>query len=408
MDTPLKIAVFHNLPSGGAKRALHGYVEYLTKKGNIIDVFIPSTANEEFLPLKGLVRKVYEFEVPKTLSGTIYSTFKYIPPIVKQISLRDLENTEKDIAEIINKADYDVVFSEQDQFTMAPFLLKYIKKPMVFYCQQPLRNDAVSEIIFPRRKNNFIGKLMGIGSGIVVKRSLDLDKTNSFHSEYTLANSYFSRETILRMYGINSQVSYLGVDQQLFKPLDMPEENFVLSVGTFTPEKGHGFLVDSLAKIDSEIRPKLVVVSNSSFPPWKKYLQKQASKHNVDMEILSLINDHELAGLYNKAETVVYSPYLEPFGLVPVESMACGTPVVAVKEGGVRETVIHEKTGLLIDRDEELFAEAVTNILSKDYKRYEMGKKAVANVENFWTLDHAGERLLKHLNRVITRDSLKS
>jgi hypothetical protein len=53
---------------------------------------------------------------------------------------------------VINNGNYDVVFSEQDQFTMAPFLLKYLKKPHVYYCQQPLRNDAISEVIFPKRK----------------------------------------------------------------------------------------------------------------------------------------------------------------------------------------------------------------------------------------------------------------
>ncbi len=104
------------------------------------------------------------------------------------------------------------------------------------------------------------------------------------------------------MYGINSHVSYLGVDPEMFKPLEVSEEKFILSVGTFTPEKGHGFLVDSLAHIDSEIRPKLIVVSNSSYPPWKTYLEKHASELNVDMEILSLINDDELAVLYNQAE----------------------------------------------------------------------------------------------------------
>jgi glycosyltransferase involved in cell wall biosynthesis len=206
------------------------------------------------------------------------------------------------------------------------------------------------------------------------------------------------------MYGINSHVSYLGVDPEMFKPIEITEERYILSVGTFTPEKGHGFLVESLALIDPEIRPKLIVVSNSSYSPWKTYLEKHATELNVEMEILSLINDDELAILYNQAELVVYPPYLEPFGLVPLESMACGTPVVAVKEGGVRETVIHKKTGLLIDRDEELFGEAITKMLSKDYKRYDMGKNAVKTVENYWTLDHAGERLLQHLMRVINKD----
>jgi len=405
MQEPLKIAVFHNLPSGGAKRALYGYMEYLTRTGNTVEVFVPSTANENFLPLDDVAIRVNVFPVPKTFGGSIYSSIKYIPPAIKQVSLRDLEKTEQQIAGKINNGNYDVVFSEQDQYTMAPFLLKYLKKPLVYYCQQPLRNDAVSEVIFPRKKKNLLGSLMGIGSRIIVKRGLDVDKTNSLYSDYTLSNSYFSRENILRMYGINSHVSYLGVDPEMFKPLEIPKEKFILSVGTFTPEKGHGFLVDSLALIDSEIRPKLVVVANSSFLPWKIYLEKHAEELGVDMEISTLINDNELKVLYNKAEVVVYSPYLEPFGLVPLESMACGTPVVAVKEGGVRETVIHKKTGLLIDRDEELFADAVKKMLSKDYKRYDMGKKSVKTVQNHWTTDHAGKRLLGHLNRVINKDS---
>jgi glycosyltransferase involved in cell wall biosynthesis len=400
----MKIAVFHNLPSGGAKRALYGYVEYLTKNNHQVDVFVPSTANEEFLPLENVANNVHVFPVTSTLGNSIYSAIKYIPPQVKKISLRDLEKTEQNMAEVINKSSYDIVFSEQDQFTMAPFLLKYLKKPHVYYCQQPLRNDAVSEVIFPRKKNNLLGSLKSLGSNIVVKRGLNIDKNNSNYSKYTLSNSYFSRESILRMYGINSHVSYLGVDPEMFKQIEIHKENFILSVGTFTPEKGHGFLVESLALMDPEIRPKLIVVSNSSYPPWKTYLEKHAAELNVEMEILSLINDEELAILYNQAELVVYSPYLEPFGLVPLESMACGTPVVAVKEGGVRETVIHKKTGLLIDRDEELFSEAITKMLSKDYKRYDMGKNAIKTVENYWTIDHAGERLLEHLKRVINKD----
>jgi len=93
---------------------------------------------------------------------------------------------------------------------------------------------------------------------------------------------------------------------------------------------------------------------------------------------------------------VVYSPYLEPFGLVPLESMACGH-CCGCKRGGVRETVIHKKTGLLIYRMKN-FLVSNYKMLSKDYKRYDMGKNAVKTVENYWTLDHAGERLLKHLS----------
>jgi glycosyltransferase involved in cell wall biosynthesis len=58
-----------------------------------------------------------------------------------------------------------------------------------------------------------------------------IDKENASYAKYIVANSYFSRETILRAYGLNSFVSYLGVDTELFRPLSLPKGNFVLSVG---------------------------------------------------------------------------------------------------------------------------------------------------------------------------------
>lgn len=67
---------------------------------------------------------------------------------------------------------------------------------------------------------------------------------------------------------------------------------------------------------------------------------------------------------YNKAQICVYAPVLEPLGLVPLESMACGTPVVGVREGGVLESIVHEQTGLLTERDPAQFAGAVQHLLS--------------------------------------------
>lgn len=397
----MKIAVFHNLPSGGAKRALHGYLTYLTQQDHTVDVFVPSTANEEFLPLKEVSNSIKIFPVEKTAKGSIYSTFKYISPLIKTISLRDLEITQKSIADAINAKNYDIVFSEQDQYTMTPFFLKYVKHPTVYYCPQPPRNEAILETVSDENKKH--NPLKRFIFSLANDKDLKIDKRNMSYSHNILTNSYFTRESILRVYGLNSYVSYLGIDTNLFRPLEIPKEDFVLSVGSCRPSKGYDFIIKSLALIEPGIRPKLVIVSNFSLPNWKNYLKQLASQLNVDLEILDMIDDANLVNLYNKAKVVLYAPYMEPFGLVPLEAMGCGTPVVGVKEGGVRETVIHNQTGLHSDRDEYLFAEAVNQLLSKDLKRYNMSKNSIKAIEDYWTLEHAGERLLWHLNRIIDR-----
>ena len=403
MSEKLKIAIFHNLPSGGAKRALHGFVKYLSTSGHTVDLYIPETANEEFLPLEGMVRDMHVFPVKKSwFRSLVYSTFSYVPAIFKPISIKNVDQAEKAIAQTINQGDYDVVFSEQDQFVMAPYFLKYIEKPTVYYCQQPPRREKILEKISEdKRKKRLLEPLIKRYINHVIAGEMNLDLKNVQYARYMIANSYYSHESILRSYGLNSYVSYLGVDVELFKPLELPREDFVLSVGTCIPPKGYDFIINSLARVDEKVRPKLIIVSNMGDEQWKDYLREMATGLGVDLEILRGIDDDKLVSLYNRAKMVLYAPYLEPFGLVPLEAMACGTPVVAVKEGGVRETVIHNENGFLTQRDEMLFAEAVTQLLDDEDKRIRLAQNALEMVQRDWSLESAGERLVDHLKRSI-------
>jgi glycosyltransferase involved in cell wall biosynthesis len=242
-----------------------------------------------------------------------------------------------------------------------------------------------------------------IHSKLYGSQMINIDKEYTNYSRYIVTNSYFSRELILRSYGINSFVSYLGVDTNLFKRYDVSKENFVLSVGQCLPEKGFDFIIMSLSKIDSNMRPEFIIVSDHGNDLWRDHLKDLASKLGVKLRILSMIDDEELVLLYNKARLLVYAPYLEPFGLVPLEAMSCGTPIVAVKEGGVRESVIHNKTGILTERDEDYFANAVVKLLENEDKSNEMSKNAYVNVNKFWTLEQAGERFSKHLKHAIDK-----
>ena len=254
-----------------------------------------------------------------------------------------------------------------------------------------------------RDDGKFISPLTKRLDANVLNNTLKIDKQNVKYADYTVVNSYFSRESLLRIYGTNSFVSYLGIDTTVFKPLDLSEEDFVLSVGSCLPHKGYEFIINSLARINENMRPKFVIISNQGDILWQRYLENLANKNGVNLEILNLIDDKNLVELYNQSKLVLYAPYLEPFGLVPIESMGCGTPVVAVKEGGVRETIINGETGLCSDRDEDLFAEAVTKLLSNDEKRHQMSQNAIKLVNDFWNIDDAAKRLLYHLNRAITK-----
>nr|WP_243687281.1 hypothetical protein [Methanobacterium formicicum] len=83
----MKIAVFHNLPTGGAKRALYNSVEFLSRDHQV-DVFVPSLADEDYLSLKDVAHGFRIYPVKNTLPGFLYSTLKYFP---SKISIRDLE-----------------------------------------------------------------------------------------------------------------------------------------------------------------------------------------------------------------------------------------------------------------------------------------------------------------------------
>jgi glycosyltransferase involved in cell wall biosynthesis len=317
-----------------------------------------------------------------------------------RISFYDLEKTERDIAETINNGGYDVVFSEQDRFTISPFLLRYVRKPLVYFMgtTSRIQEASIESVYRDTGRKTSRSALQSMWVWAFAKRLTEIDRSSASHANYILTNSYFSRESIMRTYGLNSFVSYLGVDTTLFRPMGLSRERFVLTVGGCIPAKGFDFIIRSLSRVGSSIRPKLIVVSNSVDLMWKSCLEELARRLSVDVEIRSLIEDEELVSLYNSAELVLYAPYLEPFGLVPLEAMACGTPVVAVKEGGVRESVIHDRTGILVDRDEEMFSKAIEALLRAPLKRDMIAQEARRVILESWTLEAAGDRLNNHLS----------
>jgi glycosyltransferase involved in cell wall biosynthesis len=224
-----------------------------------------------------------------------------------------------------------------------------------------------------------------------------VDRTSARSATRILANSHFSGRNVKNAYDIDPKVCYHGVDSTFFEPRAVERDGTVLSVGSLTPLKGHDFVIRGLATIDARARPHLLIVSNVDSAAERVYLNRLARELGVSLNIRFNVSDSELAEFYSRARATAYAPYREPFGLVPLESMACGTPVVGIREGGVAETIVDGETGFLVDRDPYALGAAVEAICTRPDLASSLGAKGRECVEAQWTWDHRLKLLEQHL-----------
>jgi glycosyltransferase involved in cell wall biosynthesis len=167
----------------------------------------------------------------------------------------------------------------------------------------------------------------------------------------------------------------------------------VLSVGSVQPGKGFDFVIQALAELPQSKRPLLRIVGNAEATGERDFLTRLAERLGVALAIEVGLDDVQLARRYAEAALLVFAAHREPFGLVALEAMACATPVVTVAEGGVRESVQHEVTGLLVERQPRLFADAVQRLLADPAARGRLGANAREAVCRQWTWDIGTARL---------------
>jgi glycosyltransferase involved in cell wall biosynthesis len=227
-----------------------------------------------------------------------------------------------------------------------------------------------------------------------------IDRRDTIAAGKVLANSQFIAEAVRTIYGVDARVSYHGVDTDQFRPLHLSKQNMVLSVGSLTPLKGFDFLIRVIACYAGIERPLLVIASNFQNAPERAYLEQLASELGVQVRLLSNVNDDKLAVLYNEAKVVAYTPVREPFGLVPLEAMACATPVVGVDEGGVRESVVHDRTGMLVPRDPFRFAAALQVLLENPALARRYGEAGREYVVQNWSWHSAALRVESFLTEM--------
>jgi D-inositol-3-phosphate glycosyltransferase len=190
-----------------------------------------------------------------------------------------------------------------------------------------------------------------------------------------------------------------GVNMEIFKPADktvarqklgLTEEKIVLFVGRIDPLKGIDKLIRSIPLFKNNGKVRLVVVGGdeNSRPELEK-LKKLACELNIEdsIDFRGLVKQEQLPYFYSAADVCVVPSYYESFGLVPLESLACGTPVVATDVGDLKNIIRHGETGyILTDNSPEELAAGISSMLSSTSNKIESVLSIRASVSKWdWT-----------------------
>lgn len=345
----MKIAVFSELHNGGALRAAEALTQEL-KKNNQVVVF---RTKRNSLPSRGILSRIkHDF-----------------------LDLVLLVHEHWKLARLIDSQNFDCVLVHPSRWTQSPFLLSFLKTKSIYYCQEPLRiiyDPVLSKLknlpplnMFYERANRLWRKW--------------IDKINVSRASVILVNSKYSLQQVKKAYGRSSSVCYLGVDPLLFKPMKVRKIYDVLFFGTPVDIEGYD-LFEKAMKID-----------NSN---WRtRTLARKLNGKGV--------SDTELVKIINQSRIVVCLARNEPFGLTVLEAFACGVPVIAVSEGGYKESVIHNKTGLLVPRDPKKLALALNKLLGSDKTLDSMSQAAKSQIKAGWTWKQSGIRLEQELKKAL-------
>jgi len=193
-----------------------------------------------------------------------------------------------------------------------------------------------------------------------------------------------------------------GVDTALFTPEGPAEPTNgrfrIMTVGRLVPRKGVGLTISALARLVAEGRDdlELVVVGGSrgagqvDEDPDVRRLRAHARAEGVEhlVTFRGQLSRGDLPAMLRSADVVVCAPWYEPFGIVPLEAMATGVPVVAAAVGGLIDSVVHGRTGLHVPpRDPDAIAQAVAALHDDPALLRELGRAGVQRTATRYTWD---------------------
>ncbi|KIK03979.1 glycosyltransferase family 4 protein [Laccaria amethystina LaAM-08-1] len=435
----LRVAFIHpDLGIGGAERLVVDAAIGLQDLGHSVDIYTshhdPGHCFEE--TRDGRLRVHYVVPpVPRSLGGKFHILFAH----ARQLHLT---------AHLLRPGapTYDVYFVDQLS-TCVPFLRAVGHTRVVFYCHFPdklLANGAFIE-------GNLVKKRVGLLKRLYRLPMDWLEEITTSQADIILANSKFTAR-IFKIYfpsiPENPGVVYPGINISTYDaPFNDSDEDIVsitshrqtlLSLNRFEGKKNIALALEAFAILKAK-RPELTdlrlviaggydprledndrvlmqlqSITNTHALTWNvvspSKLPFKTSRSNPNPDVLFLLNftTAQRTALLRSPSTIalLYTPANEHFGIVPVEAMACGLPVLACDSGGPIETIVNspedEFTGWLKTPEADVWADALTEILDLSPEdREALGRRARKRAEDMFSMDAMARGLEEALKEAV-------
>jgi len=368
----LRIALYHHLPPGGAARAMTELVSRSSAEIEHVAYTIDPGPRDRHAgrpdPLDGLGLERHVEHVHGGAASRPREWAITVPQVLR---------AERRIATLIDRGKFDAVVVHHQRHTQAPGLLRHLQTPSAYFVQEPRRQSFEHDLrpcVPGRGPARMLGSIP-IRSIDAWARRFDIASTRS--ATELMCNSDNSREYIWRAYAREATVIPLGVDLDWFTPdpgpgeaepgpeADTDRSPEILMVAALERPKGIDLAIRAVAALECAPRPTLRIVHNRADRTFQQEIVNLADELEVDLVLDSAVSETELVDRYRRADVCLLTSRLEPLGLTALEAAACGTPVVAIREGGYRETVIDGVTGLLADRDPSSLANALSRVIDR-------------------------------------------
>lgn len=182
--------------------------------------------------------------------------------------------------------------------------------------------------------------------------------------------------------------------------LALPNEKIVMYVGRFVREKGIQVLLNAASVVlAQEPNTKFLIVGGGNRERFEKFLDWAGLRDKV--LFTGFMANRSLHQLYRVADVAVFPSLYEPFGIVALEGMAAGAPVVASDAGGLREVVHHDETGTLsFAGNPESLAWGILHVLQDPERAKKLSEKARERLKIDFDWSHIADQTIEVYNRV--------